>query len=73
MNKCSVCGQQKANLTHRLSALLPRTKLYYCNDDSNKEPRYIVILVGRQNRKQVQPYLDAHLYVGSTITESDLS
>lgn len=73
MNRCSVCSKQKANLTLRFSKLLPRSKFYYCAEDLDKEPRYIVILIGRQNINAVRPYLKDHLYEGKTITESDLS
>jgi len=71
--RCSVCGKQKANLTQRPSRLFSKTNFYYCSEDIDKEPRYLIVLVGRDSRQKVKHYLENRLYVGPLITESDLS
>ena len=47
---CSSCGKQRNELSARKSKLMPGVPLFLCNDciKGKLEPRYLIILVGRQ-------------------------
>lgn len=71
---CSSCGKQRNELTTKRSALLPFIELFLCSQclKEKKEPRYIVILAGRQNGlSAVSDHLKNHRYSGETITAKE--
>jgi len=79
MNKqgitCSVCSAQKLNLVVRKSKLMTDMKLYLCNecDEEGREPRYLIILVGRaKGGEHVSKYLKQKKYVGKEILAIEL-
>jgi len=73
MNVCSVCRKQKNTLTKKNSTLMPGVQMWYCKEDLDKEPRYIIIIVGRQDKDAVKHYIDNDLYVGPKVTDADLA
>ncbi len=72
---CTVCGSQRANLNVRKSKLLPSMKLYLCSEceEAQKEPRFIIILVGRsRGPESVAKYIKNRRYEGKEILASEL-
>lgn len=72
---CSVCSAQRANLVVKNSKLMPSMKLYLCSSclQEGKEPRYLVILVGRSKGTEVvSKYIKGRKYDGEEILASEL-
>ena len=72
---CYSCGKQKAELSLRKSSLLPGVNLMMCNTcvESKFEPRWVIILAGRQNGTQsVREYIVKRRYIGNDILGSEL-
>jgi hypothetical protein len=71
---CYCCNKTKNKLNAKKSALLP-INLLMCETCINAkfEPRWVVILSGRQNgMEHVKDFVVKHRYVGSEITASEL-
>lgn len=71
---CSSCGKPRNELTPKKSTLLPFIELFLCNQcvREKKEPRYVVILAGRQNGlAAISDYLKNHRYEGEVITAKE--
>jgi hypothetical protein len=65
---------QRSELTPRKSSLLPFIDLFLCSKciSEKKEPRYVVILAGRQQGiSYVSEYLKNHRYEGEVITAKE--
>jgi hypothetical protein len=72
---CSVCSAQREQLNPRKSRLLKTVTLYLCNEclKANKEPRYLIILVGRSaGPMKVIEYIKHHRYDGEPILAKEL-
>ena len=72
---CSSCNKQKLNLIPRKSRLMKTVNLFLCKecDDNKMEPRFLIILVGRQKGPaSVADYIKNHRYVGSPVLASEL-
>ena len=72
---CTVCQKHKAQLHRRKSALKPDLEMFVCGACmiGKKEPRWLVILVGRRDGIQaVDQYLLKHAYWGPDILAADL-
>lgn len=76
MIRCQSCEQPKDKLVVRKSKIMPDMALKMCNMciDSNYEPRWLVILVGRSKGfGQVEKHITKRLYLGEEILASELS
>jgi hypothetical protein len=52
---------------------MPGTRLNMCDECMPMEPRYLVVIFGRQNGIQsIAEYLRRHLYVGEEIKAREL-
>lgn len=72
---CQSCGKQKNELNPTKSDIIPGMVLFMCQSciESKFEPRYIIILGGRQNgAESVRDYVIKHRYVGRTIFAEEL-
>jgi len=72
---CSSCNKQKADLHTKKSRLITSMTLYLCGDctKAKYEPRYVIILHGRQNGPMsVADYIKAHRYVGEDILAKEI-
>lgn len=72
---CSVCRGHRETLHPKKSKLLKTVTLYLCTDcqKSNKEPRWLIILIGRtKGPASVLPYIQAHRYHGEAILAKEL-
>jgi hypothetical protein len=74
---CSSCKKQKESLKQRQSKLVPGMIWNLCQTcaDNNFEPRYMVILYGKQvglDNKDIKRVLDQHLYVGDPILAKEI-
>lgn len=73
--KCSSCSRQKANLHAKKSDIINGVTVLMCQSciDAGYEPRWIIILGGRQNGPSyVKNYVSKHLYVGNEILAHEL-
>jgi len=71
---CYSCNKSKNELTTKKSALLP-VNLLLCKSctDNKLEPRWIIIIAGRQyGSEHVKEYIAKKKYVGVDITASEL-
>lgn len=67
---CSSCDKQRANLSTKNSRLLPKMKLFLCEEciKAKREPRYVIILAARQfGVELVKDYVVGRRYVGEDI------
>lgn len=67
---CSSCDRQKANLSTKNSRLLPKMKLYLCEEciKAKREPRYVIILAAREfGVGLVSEYIISKRYIGDDI------
>lgn len=72
---CSVCSGHREQLHPKKSKLLKTVTLFLCNEclKANREPRYLIILVGRtKGPKVVLDYVKHHRYVGEPILAKEL-
>lgn len=72
---CSVCSGHREQLHAKKSKLLKTVTLYLCNEclKGNKEPRYLIILVGRtKGPLSVLDYVKHHRYAGEPILAKEL-
>lgn len=71
---CSVCKKSKNEVHAKKSRLLPTMKLLLCNDclENKREPRFVIVIVGRDDFKAVEEYIKHHRYVGADITAKEL-
>jgi hypothetical protein len=72
---CSVCSGAREQLHPKKSRLLKTVTLYLCNEclKGNKEPRYLIILVGRtKGPLTVVDYVKHHRYEGEPILAKEL-
>jgi NMD protein affecting ribosome stability and mRNA decay len=72
---CSSCGKQKNELQPKKSDIISGVTLYMCQTclESKFEPRWVVILGGRQNGPEtVRDYIIKRRYVGNTISAEEL-
>lgn len=68
--RCTSCDTQKADLQAKKSRLKTDMMLYLCGDclKSKMEPRFLIVLVGRQKGTEfVAEYIANHRYVGDPI------
>lgn len=74
--KCQSCMKQKADLVATKSSLMPQQNLMMCKScvQAKFEPRWIIILWGRQNGFASVSHLIApkQRYFGAPILASDL-
>ena len=71
---CYSCNKTKNKLSIRKSSLLP-INLFLCQTciDQKFEPRWVVIVAGRQKSiEDVKDFIHKKRYVGSEISASDL-
>lgn len=72
---CSCCQRQTLKPRIRKSKLLPGTPLFLCGEcaDSKREPRGLIILVGRRDGfDAVAEYIKNDRYVGKQITAKEM-
>lgn len=72
---CSVCSSYRETLHPKKSKLLKSVTLYLCNEclKGNREPRYLIILVGRtKGPASVVEYVKHHRYAGEPILAKEL-
>jgi len=72
---CSSCGKQRNELHTRKSRLMAGMNLFLCNEciKGKKEPRFLIILVGRAEGPEfVADYIRHHRYCGEPILASEL-
>jgi hypothetical protein len=72
---CYSCGKPKNELLPKKSAILNGMTLFMCQTciDAKFEPRYVIILGGRQNgAESVRDYVIKHRYVGKSIAADEL-
>jgi hypothetical protein len=72
---CYSCGKQKNELQPKRSSIIAGINLFMCQTciDSKFEPRWVIILCGRQNgAESVRDYIIKHRYVGKTIAAEEL-
>lgn len=72
---CYSCGKQKNELQPKKSVIMEGIQLFMCQTciDSKFEPRWVIILGGRQKGPQVvREYIVKRLYIGKTITAEEL-
>lgn len=73
--KCQVCNRQRNELHAKKSRLMAGMTLTLCNEciEKKKEPRFLVILVGRaEGPAKVAEYIKGHRYDGPEITAREL-
>ena len=73
--QCYSCGKQKNELHQRKSDIIVGVALFMCQTciDSKFEPRWVIILAGRQNgTESVRDYIIKRRYVGETISAEEL-
>ena len=71
---CYSCNKSKNKLSVKKSALLP-INLFLCETclTSKLEPRWVVVLAGRQHGiDSVRDVIKKHLYLGNEITAEEL-
>lgn len=71
---CYSCNKSKNKLTVKKSTLLP-INLFLCQTciDSKLEPRWVILISGRQNgHEHVKDFVQKKKYIGSEITASEL-
>lgn len=72
---CSVCSAAREQLHPKKSKLLKTVTLFLCNEclKANREPRYLIILVGRtKGPLSVLDYVKHHRYAGEPILAKEL-
>ena len=72
---CYACGKQKNELQPKQSDILKGVQLFMCQIciDSKHEPRWVIILAGRQNGPEsVRNYVIKRLYSGKPISAEEL-
>lgn len=71
--KCASCRALKAHLRMRKSKLSGQ-KMLVCNSCFEKkyEPRWLIIITGKDDKDAVAEFLIKRLYVGPEITAVDL-
>lgn len=72
---CYSCNKQKNEINLKKSSLLPGVNLMMCPTciESKFEPRWVVILAGRQRGAQyVREYIVKKRYIGNEILGSEL-
>jgi hypothetical protein len=72
---CFSCGKQKNELQPKKSAIIDGVTLFMCQTciDSKFEPRWVIILAGRQNGAEfVRDYIVKRRYIGRTIDAEEL-
>jgi len=72
---CYSCSKQKDQLHPYNSALLEGVNLFLCQlcIDNKFEPRWVIILAGRQNGSEsVREYIIKHRYVGRSISAEEI-
>jgi hypothetical protein len=72
---CYSCNKQKAGLEPTRSSLIPGITLFLCATciEEKMEPRWVVILAGRQNGPEyVRDCVLKRRYFGHTITAEEL-
>jgi len=72
---CYSCNKSKVELHPKKSDILKGVQLFMCQSciDSKYEPRWCVVLGGRQNgAESVRDYVIKHRYVGSNIAADEL-
>ena len=72
---CYCCGKQKNELLPKKSDIINGVTLFMCQlcIDSKFEPRWVIILSGRQNGiESVRDYVVKHRYCGRTIDAEEL-
>lgn len=73
--KCYSCGKQKNELQPKKSSILDGIQLFMCATciESRFEPRWVVILAGRQLGPEIiKEYIQKRLYVGNIITAEEI-
>jgi len=71
---CYSCNKTKNQLNLKKSSLLP-INLFLCKTciDEKLEPRWVVLIAGRQNgHEHVKDFIQKRKYIGSEITASEL-
>ena len=71
---CYSCNKTKNKLNLKKSSLLP-INLFLCQTciDEKLEPRWVVLIAGRQNgHEHVKDFIQKRKYSGSEITASEL-
>ena len=71
---CYSCNKTKNKLNVKKSSLLP-INLFLCQTciDNKHEPRWVVLIAGRQNgHESVKDFIQKRRYVGNEITASEL-
>jgi hypothetical protein len=72
---CYCCGKQKNELLPKKSDIINGVTLFMCQlcIDSKFEPRWVIILCGRQNgAESVRDYIVKRRYFGRTIDAEEL-
>lgn len=72
---CYSCGKQKNELQPKSSDIIKGMNLLMCQMciDSKFEPRYVIILGGRQyGPETVRDFVVKRRYIGNTITAEEL-
>ena len=72
---CFSCGKSKNELQPCKSYIIDGVSLFLCQTciDAKYEPRWVIILAGRQNGPEsVRDYVIKHRYVGKAITAEEL-
>lgn len=72
---CYSCGKQKNELQPKKSDIIDGVMHFMCQSciDSKFEPRWAIILSGRQNGPEtVRDYIIKHRYVGRAISAEEL-
>lgn len=71
---CYSCNKTKNKLNLKRSSLLP-INLFMCQTciDEKMEPRWVVVIAGRQNgHESVKDFVQKKKYLGTDITASEL-
>lgn len=72
---CYSCSKPKNELLPKKSAIMGGVQLLLCQMciDAKYEPRWVIILAGRQNGPEtVREYIIKRLYIGKPITAEEL-
>jgi len=72
---CYSCGKQKNELNPVKSVIMEGVNLLMCQTciDSKFEPRWVIILAGRQNGPEfVKDHINKRLYIGRPILAEEL-
>lgn len=75
MMLCFSCSKQRESLYPVKSALLKGVDLFLCQNciDSKFEPRWVIILAGRQNGSEyIRDYIIKNRYVGKKISAEEI-